>query len=207
MTWGHAVSKDMIHWTQLDHAIYPDDLGTIFSGSAVVDQRNTAGFQTGDEKVLVAFYTSAGTHTTPSRPFTQSIAYSNDRGRTWEKYSGNPVLGHIKGHNRDPKVVEHKPSGRWVMALFIDEHDYALFGSSNLRQWEHLCDLTLPGVSECPDLFELPVDGDPAHTKWVFWGASGGYVLGTFDGSTFQAETPGTATRPPAQDTVWLSPV
>ena len=111
MTWGHAVSPDMFHWTQLEHAIYPDKLGTIFSGSAVVDENNTAGFRTGQEKVLVCIYTSAGS------PFTQSIAYSNDRGRTWTKYEKNPVLKHIVGGNRDPKVFWHAPSKQWIMAL------------------------------------------------------------------------------------------
>lgn len=189
MTWGHAVSPDLVHWEQLPHAIEPDELGTIYSGSAVVDWNNTSGFQSGSENVLVAFYTSAGTHALPPKPFTQSIAYSNDRGRTWTKYEGNPVLGHIKGRNRDPKVIWHEPSEKWVMALFIDGHDYALFGSQDLKKWKHLCDVALPGVSECPDLFELPVDGDPSHTKWVFWGANGGYMLGTFDGETFRKES------------------
>ena len=85
MTWGHAVSPDMVHWKQLPHAIEPDELGTIFSGSGVVDWDNTAGFQTSDEKVLIAIYTSAGQYVPTEKPFTQSIAYSNDRGRTWSK--------------------------------------------------------------------------------------------------------------------------
>ncbi len=189
MTWGHAVSPDLVHWEQMPDAIEPDKLGTIFSGSAVVDWNNTSGFQSGSENVLVAFYTSAGEHASPPEPFTQSIAYSNDRGRTWAKYEKNPVLGHIKGHNRDPKVIWHEPSERWVMALFIDANDYALFSSPDLREWKHLCDIILPGVSECPDIFELPVDNDPANTRWVFWGANGGYVLGTFDGRKFTRET------------------
>ena len=95
MTWGHAVSPDLVHWKQLDNAIYPDELGTIFSGSAVVDWNNTAGFQTGDEKVMVCIYTSAG------KPFTQSIAYSNDRGRTWTKYDEEP--GAEAHHRRQPR--------------------------------------------------------------------------------------------------------
>ena len=119
MTWGHAVSPDMFHWTQLDHAIHPDKLGTIFSGSGVVDEDNTAGFQKGKEKTLVCIFTSAG------NPFTQSIAYSNDRGRTWAKYAGNPVLRHIAGDNRDPKVFWHAASKKWIMALFLDGNTYA----------------------------------------------------------------------------------
>ncbi len=183
MTWGHAVSPDLAHWTQLDHAIHPDELGTIFSGSGVVDWRNTAGFQTGDEKVLVCVYTSAG------NPFTQSIAYSNDRGRSWTKYEGNPVLGHIVGSNRDPKVIWHEPTEKWVMALYLDGNDYALFSSPDLKEWTRLCDVELPGSSECPDIFELPVDGDAGNTRWVFWGGNGNYLLGTFDGKTYTAES------------------
>ena len=182
MTWGHAVSPDLVHWTQLDHAIHPDKLGTIFSGSAVVDWNNTAGFQAGDEKVLVCIYTSAGT------PFTQSIAYSNDRGRTFTKYEKNPVLKHIVGGNRDPKVIWHEPSKQWVMALYLDKSDYALFGSPNLKEWTKLCDVPMPGSTECPDLFELPVDGKPDAKKWVFWGGNSHYLLGTFDGKTFAKE-------------------
>ncbi|MBL7222901.1 MAG: glycoside hydrolase family 32 protein [Candidatus Brocadiae bacterium] len=191
MTWGHAVSPDLVHWTQLDHAIYPDGLGTIFSGSGVVDWNNTAGFQTGDEAVLVCIYTSAGGTSPESegQPFTQSIAYSNDRGRTWTKHEGNPVLGHIVGSNRDPKVLWHEPTQRWVMALFLDGNDYAFFGSPDLKDWTRLCDVHIEGASECPDLFELPVDGDPANTKWVFWGASGNYLLGAFDGTAFTPES------------------
>ena len=189
MTWGHAVSPDLVHWTQLDHAIYPDELGTIFSGSAVVDRDNTAGFQTGDEKALVAIYTSAGSHAAPEKPFTQSIAYSNDRGRTWAKHDGNPVLGHIIGGNRDPKVIWHEPTSKWVMALYLDADDYVLFGSPDLKEWTKLCDVKLAGDSECPDLFELPVDGNPSSTKWVFWGGSGTYLLGSFDGEIFDPET------------------
>jgi len=182
MTWGHAVSPDLLHWKQLDHAIHPDKLGTIFSGSAVVDTNNTAGFQTGDEKVIVCIYTSAG------KPFTQSIAYSNDRGRSWTKYEKNPVLGHIAGHNRDPKVIWYEPIKKWVMALFLDRGQYALFTSPNLKQWERLCDIPPSGGSECPDFFDLPVDGDAKNKKWIFWAGNGNYLVGTFDGKKFTKE-------------------
>ncbi len=183
MTWGHAISRDLVHWTELSPAIWPDELGTIFSGSAVVDWTNSAGFQTSDEKTLVAIYTSAG------EPYCQSIASSNDRGRTWITYHRNPVLGHIAGRNRDPKVVWHAPTGRWIMALYLDKASFALFASPNLKTWTHLCDLELPGSSECPDFFELPVDGDETVRKWVFWAANGNYLIGTFDGVTFSAES------------------
>ena len=187
MTWGHAVSPDLVHWKQLPHAIHPDELGTIFSGSGVVDWQNTGGFQTGDESVLVNFYTAAGSHAPKEVPFTQSIAYSNDRGRSWTKYEGNPVIEHIVGSNRDPKVIWHEPTQKWVMALYLDQNDYALFGSTNLKEWTRLSDLQIPDT-ECPDIFELPVDGDPDNTKWVFWGAAGKYYVGNFDGTTFTPE-------------------
>ena len=187
MTWGHAVSPDLVHWKQLPHALHPDELGTIFSGSGVVDWNNTGGFQTGDEAVLVNFYTSAGSHAPEPVPFTQSIAYSNDRGRSWTKYEGNPVIGHIVGSNRDPKVVWHEPTQKWVMALYLDKNDYALFGSTNLKEWTRLSDLQIPDT-ECPDIFELPVDGDDENTRWVFWGAAGKYYVGDFDGTTFTPE-------------------
>jgi fructan beta-fructosidase len=191
MTWGHAVSSDMLHWKFLDEAIYPDEMGTIFSGSAVVDWNNSAGFQTGKEKALVAFYTSAGDTSAWSSNVrsTQSIAYSNDRGRSWTKFEGNPVLGHIKAHNRDPKVIWHEPSRQWVMALYLTEPgEYALYGSKDLKSWGELCHLPDMGVRECPDFFELAVDGDPKNSRWVFWGGDGHYTIGTFDGKTFKTE-------------------
>ncbi len=184
MTWGHAVSPDLLHWRQLADAIHPDKLGTIFSGSAVIDRDNTAGFKTGHESPLVCIYTSAG------KPFTQSIAYSTDRGRTWTKYAKNPVLGHIAGENRDPKVFWHKPTKQWIMALYLDGSRYALFASPNLRHWKKLSDVPMPGSSECPDFFPLAVDGNPRDLKWVFWGANGRYRLGSFDGKVFTPEKP-----------------
>ena len=183
MTWGHAVGPDLLHWQQLDNALSPDRLGTIFSGSAVVDWDNTAGFQTGAEKVLVCIFTSAG------KPFTQSIAFSNDRGRTWTKYAHNPVLSHIAGDNRDPKVFWHEPTRRWIMALYLDGEHYALFASPNLKEWTKLSDVPAPGGSECPDLFELPIEGNPRDTRWVFWAGNGNYLLGRFDGKTFIKES------------------
>ena len=131
--------RDLVHWTELAPAIWPDELGTIFSGSAVVDWTNTAGFQSGDEKALIAIYTSAG------NPFCQSIASSNDRGRTWITYHRNPILGHIAGRNRDPKVVWHAPSNRWIMALYLDKASFALFASPDLKEWTRLCDVEFPG--------------------------------------------------------------
>jgi len=186
-TWGHAVSPDLVHWRQINHAIRPDDYGWIWSGSAVVDGNNTAGFKRGQEDVLVAIYTTGGWGTPPN-PTVQSIAYSNDRGRTWTKYKGNPVLGHVRGDNRDPKVMWHAPTKKWIMALYLDAHDFALFASADLKTWGKLCDVVVPDTSECPDFFPLPVDGDPAKTKWVFWGGGSIYLIGSFDGTTFRPE-------------------
>ena len=186
MTWGHAVSNDLVHWEHLPNAIWPDKLGTIYSGSAVIDHDNTSGFQTGDEKVLVCFYTSAGSHAITQVPYTQSMAYSNDRGRTFTKYEGNPIVENIHGSNRDPKVFWHIPSQQWVMALYLARPgEFALLGSPNLKEWSKLCDVKLDGADECPDMFELAVDGKADDTLWVFWGANGKYVLGTFDGERF----------------------
>ncbi len=193
--WGHAVSSDLVHWTELPEALYPDEYGTIWSGSAMVDWNNTAGFQQGDEKPIVLFYTAAGGTNAASkgRPFTQAIAYSVDRGETFAQYAGNPVMPDLEGGNRDPKVIWHEPTGRWVMALYLDKRDethcHALFASSDLRSWAKLSEVAMPaGMGECPDFFELPLDGDQANRKWVFSQASGHYLIGSFDGATFQPE-------------------
>jgi len=185
MTWGHAVSTDMIHWVELGDAIHPDRLGTIFSGSAVVDVNNTAGFQTGDEKVIVCIYTSAGGTNPMSKgqPFTQSIAYSNDCGITWKVYEGNPVIGHINGGNRDPKVIWHEPTNQWVMALYLDDNTMGFLTSKNLKSWE--LQSRLKCFHECPELFELSLDGDQNNKKWILYGGSGEYLIGAFDGRHF----------------------
>jgi len=183
MHWGHAVSRDLVHWQELPVALYPDALGPCFSGSAVVDEKNTAGFQTGAEKAIVCIYTAAGS------PVVQCLAYSNDRGRTWTKYQGNPVLPHIIGGNRDPKVIWYAPERKWVMALFLDQNDYGLFSSPDLKQWERLCTVTIPGTAECPEFFEIPVEGRAGETRWVFYGGNGQYLIGRFDGKTFTAES------------------
>ena len=190
MTWGHAVSPDLLHWEQLPNAIEPDKLGTIFSGSAVVDWDNTAGFQKGDEKTLVAIYTAAGGTSPESKgqPFTQCIAYSNDRGRTWTKYDQNPVLKHIVKENRDPKVVWHAPTRKWIMALYKDGNTFTFYSSPDLKSWTHLHDFDAPDCGECPDFFEIPVDGKKDQTKWVWTAANGRYLVGSFDGNRFTYE-------------------
>ena len=152
MTWGHAVSHDLVHWKQLANAIEPDTRGTIFSGSAVVDDDNTAGLQSGEEKTLVAIYAAAGGTSPESKgqPFTQCIAYSNDRGRTWTKYSGNPVVPHILADNRDPKVVWHSPTKQWIMVLFLDGNTFRFLASPNLKNWTTLHDINGSGRRGVP---------------------------------------------------------
>lgn len=191
MTWGHAVSTDMIHWRQLPDAIHPDELGAIFSGSGVVDHKNTTGWQSGEHTPLVAVYTSAGGSNAQSegQPFTQSIAYSTDRGRTLTKYEGNPVLEHIVGGNRDPKVIWHEPTEQWVMILYLERLRFAFWGSPDLKTWTKLSELEIPDGHECPDLFELAVDGDPENTRWVVWEAAGRYFVGDFDGKVFTPDS------------------
>ncbi len=186
MTWGHAVSTDLVHWTQLPNAIHPDEHGTIFSGSAVADLRNTSGFQ-GDSPhaPLVCVFTYAGRFGYPPCPYTQGIAWSVDRGRTFTTYP-KPVLANQGPSNRDPKVIWHEPTGRWIMLLYLGRRErFAFFGSKDLKEWTRLSDLHLPGGHECPEIFKLPVDGDPENTRWVVYAGSAQYTLGDFDGKTF----------------------
>ena len=189
MHWGHAVSKDLVHWTELDEALYPDALGPMFSGSAVVDHANTSGFGKDGKAPLVLIYTAAG------NPSTQCIAYSLD-GRTFTKYERNPVVRNISGGNRDPKVIWHAPTRRWIMALYVGRgekhHTVQLLSSPNLRDWSELS--AVEGdkdgghyLYECPDFFELPVVGG-AGRRWVLSAANGQYAVGAFDGACFTPE-------------------
>jgi len=211
MTWGHAVSKDMVNWEELDDAIHPDELGTIFSGTAVVDFNNSAGLQDGNEKTILAFYTYCGPceqfgEPGGDEPFTQGMAYSTDGGKTFTKYSGNPIIRNITGgSDRDPKVFWHEESGKWVMALFLDyasnkesertpqgssyNWKFGIFNSDDLIHWEQTSELEDLELFECPELFELAVDGNPNNTKWVIWDAPGDYFIGDFDGKTFTRES------------------
>ncbi len=193
MTWGHAVSADLVHWKQRDHALLPDALGTMFSGSAVVDWHNTSGFQAAGSSTppLVALYTAAGGTSPESKgqPFTQCLAYSTDAGHTWTKYAANPVVKHIAGENRDPKVVWYAPTKSWIMALFLDKSEFAFFSSPNLKEWTLLQKMDVPGTGECPDFFPLHVTGKPGGEKWVWTAANGHYLVGAFDGHRFTPET------------------
>ena len=155
----------------------------------MVDYRNTAGFKTGSEAVIVGVYTAGDTTVETNRPCTQNISYSNDRGRTWNHFEGNPVISHIVAENRDPKVIWYEPESKWIMALFLSGNEYALFSSPDLKTWKGLSTVHVPGGRECPDLFTLPVNGDAADLKWVFWAANGNYLVGTFDGTEFHPES------------------
>lgn len=184
MHWGHAVSRDLVHWQELPEALRPDSNGTVFSGSAVVDYDNTSGFGSRDNPPMVALYTGAR----PDRQV-QCVAYSLDRGRTWRKYDGNPVIDSKERwgsvDTRDPKVFRYEPNDEWVMVL--NERDgHSIYTSENLKEWTYRSHTT--GFWECPELFELPVDGDPYNTRWVMYGASGNYMIGSFDGRTFTPE-------------------
>ncbi|PGY15947.1 glycoside hydrolase family 32 protein [Bacillus sp. AFS031507] len=204
MHWGHAVSKDLIHWEQLPIALYPDEHGAIFSGSAVVDWNNTSGFfQNGPG--LVAIYTSADNYPDSERPRQrQSLAYSTDNGRTWTKYEGNPVLSDVNITDyRDPKVFWHEETNKWVMVLATGQ-SITIYTSPNLKDWEFESEFgnnagSHDGVWECPDLFQLPVDGDENIPKWVLFvsigdnhdfkeGSRTQYFIGEFDGTTFVNE-------------------
>ena len=184
MHWGHAVSKDLVHWEELPDALYPDHLGTMFSGSAVIDYDNTAGFNKGKTPAMVAAFTAAS----PDRQV-QGIAYSLDNGRTFTKYAHNPVIDSKEkwnsGDTRDPKVFWYAPSKHWVLVL--NERDgHSIYTSGNLKDWKHESHVT--GFWECPELFELAVDGNKDNTKWVMYGASGTYMIGSFDGKVFKPE-------------------
>jgi sucrose-6-phosphate hydrolase SacC (GH32 family) len=184
MHWGHAVSKDLVHWEELGDKLLPDEMGPMFSGSAVVDWKNTSGFGNGAKPPMVLFYTAAG------NPTVQCLAHSTD-GRTFTKFSGNPVLAQITAGNRDPKVIWHEPTKRWVMVLYVElggVHTIHFFTSPNLKDWTFAS--RTDGFFECPDFFELPVDGDATRKKWVLMGASSEYQVGLFDGARFISESP-----------------
>ena len=202
MHWGHAVSTDLVHWEHLPIALYPDKHGLIFSGSAVVDWKNTSGFGKDNKPPLVAIFTyhdlekeRAGLEDDFQ---TQGIAYSNDKGRTWTKYEGNPVIANPGVRDfRDPKVIWHEDSKQWVMVVTALDH-LMIYGSENLRDWSLLSTFgkeigSHDGVWECPDLFPLKDENGKEH--WVILqnmnpgnpnGGSGlQYFIGHFDGKEF----------------------
>lgn len=198
MSWGHATSKDLVTWEHQPVALYPDTLGAIFSGSAVVDIHNTTGLQSGEEKTLLAYFTHAG----PNGQV-QSLAYSNDKGKTWVKYANNPILTHFENDPdfRDPKVFWHAETERWVMVIARSlKKEMEIYSSENGIDWQFESSFgqgqgAQGGIWECPDLFEMAVEGEAGESRWVLicnlnpGGPSGGsaaqYFIGDFDGRVF----------------------
>lgn len=204
MSWGHAVSRDLVHWRELPVAIPEQNGVMIFSGSAVVDWHNSSGLckraSSQDSSCLVAIYTG-----NTSKVENQNLAYSNDRGRTWTKYAGNPVIDLRLKDFRDPKVFWHEATHQWIMvAALPPQHKVRFFASTDLKHWTALSDFgpagAVGGVWECPDLFELPIEGEPGRTRWVLsvnvnpGGVAGGsgnqYFIGRFDGRRFTDDNP-----------------
>ncbi len=205
MSWGHAVSRDLLHWEELPVALREENGIMIFTGSTIVDERNTSGFCLDARPCLVAVYTGH-TPEAAGRPAlqTQNLAYSNDRGRTWTKYRGNPVLNLNLSDFRDPDVFWSNAVQQWVMAVALpNDHKVLLYGSGDLKKWEKLSEFGPAGATggqwECPTLVELPVDGTQ-RTRWVLkvglnpGGLQGGsgeqYFVGTFDGMRFVNDNP-----------------
>jgi fructan beta-fructosidase len=203
MSWGHAVSTDLLHWKHLPVALREHEGVMVFSGSAVVDHENTSGLcvpRGQDRSCLVAIYTGHG-----HGRQTQNLAVSQDRGRTWTRHAGNPVIDLGLAEFRDPKVFWHAPTRRWVMVVALpDQRKVRFFGSRDLRQWDVLSDFGPAGATdgawECPDLLEVPFEHDPGRTRWVLdvdvnagapaGGSGGQYFVGTFDGSRFVSDLP-----------------
>ncbi len=206
MSWGHAVSKDLIHWEELPVALeeYQDaatgDSTMIFSGTVVIDKENTAGF---GANAMVAIYTSHVHKKNEAVVQHQSMAYSIDKGRTWKRYEKNPILDIQRKDFRDPKVFWYGPQKKWVMALVVpDLFKVQFYSSTNLKEWKLMSEFGNAGdrerIWECPDLYELPIDNDPGKTKWIL-SLSGShpqgkdfvgmqYFIGTFDGSSFTTD-------------------
>ena len=196
MTWGHSTSRDLVHWEAQPLAIESDWLGAIFSGSAIVDQDNTAGF---GRNAVIAMYTSAGSAQT------QSIAYSADGGMTFTKYAGNPVITYNAPDFRDPKVFWHEQTKKWIVVLAVGQ-EVQFYSSKDLKEWKYESSFGREygchdGVWECPDLFPLNVKSPSSNlnsTKWVlllninpggpFGGSATQYFVGSFEGHTFTCD-------------------
>ena len=187
--WGHAVSRDLVTWEELPDTLWPDERGVAVSGSCVVDHDNSSGLGSAGRPPMVIFYTAYGgsNRLSHGRSVDVCIVYSTDRGRTWRPYDGNPVIRNIDRGNRDAKVFWYQPGGHWVMVLYIHNDVHFILTSTDLLHWQFQSQV--PGMHECPELFELPVQDEPGTSRWVFFGASCDYYLGTFDGTRFVPET------------------
>jgi len=183
MHWGHAVSTDLMEWTERPVALFPDaGFGQKYSGGAVVDRDNDSGLQEGSQPPILLFHTAVG-----PRGFVQCLAYSVDGGESFRQHDRNPLLPELVPGNRDPRVFRHDASRQWVMALWA-EPGFAFFGSRNLLDWNRLGDI--PGFYECPDCFPLSCIDDPGCRRWILVDGTGDYRIGDFDGVTFVPETP-----------------
>jgi len=206
MSWGHAVSRDLLTWEHLPLALREEGGVMVFSGSAVVDARDTSGLcgDAAPSSCLVAIWTGHSDRNGRDHQ-TQNLAVSRDKGRTFSKYAGNPVIDLGRGDNRDPKVFWHEPTRRWIMATVLaGEHKVRFFASIDLRGWETLGDFGPAGATggawECPDLFPLAVDGNAADVQWVLQvdinpggrvgGSAGQYFVGRFNGREFVSDEP-----------------
>ena len=204
MHWGHSVSKDLVHWEHLAPAIARDTLGHIFSGSSIVDQENVAGYGAGN---ILAFYTSAS----DKNGQIQCLAFSKDNGRTFTKYEKNPILCPADGLRdfRDPKVFRYEPEDKWVMIVSADK-EMRFYDSKNLKDWNYMSSFgegygVQPCQFECPDMVELPVDGDLNRKKWAlivnvnpgcyFGGSATQYFTGNFDGMKFSCDSQPNVTK------------
>jgi len=202
VAWGHAVSTDLLHWQHRPTAIPPDGTDAIFSGSGLIDYNNVSQLGRDGRQPMLLFYTlhpaapPRGSNEAP-RKATQCLAYSHDGGQSFAKFPGNPLLRTADSNDRDPKVFYHAPSRAWIMLLSLsrnntarDKATYGLYRSTDLKNWELKQEIG-PGAWywECPDLFELPIDGERGQSKWLLVKSSGEYIIGRFDGYHFTSET------------------
>ncbi len=176
MHWGHAVSDDLINWKQLDCVLYPDEMGDMFSGSAIVDHKNILGLKENQHETVVLFYSASGNRReiNQGKGCVQCIAYSTDGMKTFKKYEGNPIIPAIKIESRDPKVIYHEESGMYIMALYLGAGEFSFFKSANLTDWTYLNSYQHPTDRECPDFYRF---GD----KYILAAANDYYVVGSFD--------------------------
>lgn len=184
MSWGHAVSTDLLHWTQVDSVMFPDESGTIYSGCAIKNDRELLDLP---KDALLFFYTAAGGNDDWSRglEFTQKIAYSLDQGKTLKKID-EPCVPVIYRDSRDPKVYWHEPSKGYVMVLWLRANEFGVLRSEDLKNWEITDQFSLQDAWECPDLFELKTP--EGESCWFFWSADGYYFEGEFDGYHFKTD-------------------